>query len=349
MRAHCSICQDSHLLQEFRFLPCGHGFCLPSLEHYVQQHTRKPCPICRVFFRLSDVLAVFIEGDPDAPRSQAAPASDAANDPPYPAAVLRQAAQKEQLTALQSDLRAAGTEKDALRQDAEHARCLASSAVDTADKARHELVGAREEAERLRRRVEAQGRQHREQLAAKAKEARGLWDTVLAHKDKEAKQKAKIAALRQQVGEHEATIGLLRSRAIAPARRARWRGSERSTPTPAFNPDEDLEILDAYPTQDNTPLTDTTSNSDLGFLDPDSSRPLPPLFPTPCSQPSFPAPATPQRPIFGTDWNLKPPEKRRRVVSADTRPSTSFPIAVDEKGRPKGAVQLGSRQKLKFG
>lgn len=112
---------------------------------------------------------------------------------------------------------------------------------------------------------------------------------------------------------------------------------------------QDLDVLDAYPTHDNTPLTDTTANSDLGFLDPESSQPLPPLFPTPRPQPSIPAPATPQRPIFGTDWNLKPPEKRRRIAPADNRPSTSFPIAVDEKGRPKGAVQLGSRQKLKSG
>ncbi|GBE89523.1 hypothetical protein SCP_1601850 [Sparassis crispa] len=77
MQSHCTICLENHPIDVFRFLPCGHGFCVESLTGYVGNNAgprapKKTCPICRDLFRLHDVHPIYLVTD-HAPSPQGQP------------------------------------------------------------------------------------------------------------------------------------------------------------------------------------------------------------------------------------------------------------------------------------
>ncbi|KZT07328.1 uncharacterized protein LAESUDRAFT_651887 [Laetiporus sulphureus 93-53] len=349
MRLHCSICQEHHPLELFRFLPCGHGFCIDSLQRYTASE-RKPCPTCRQPFRIRDAHAIYIESfdtDPHAPPTQLL---NEESTLPYTDDVLRQASYAKEIAALRKDLRAADAAKNRMHQEKDQAQRLASQAVDTADQARREVVILRGEKDALKKRIDVQARDLGEQLAEKTRDRTNLCDMIVAHKEKEAKQKAKIAVLRQELAElqstrkpsHQAT-----PRTPIQYPKSSWQSFDRLD----FE-DGDLDVLAASPSPQSLQVVSTSYNSDseLDYGNPER-EPIPALFPVPTNLPEPPAP---QRPTFPTDWSLRPPErrgKRKRVESSENpfgNPPT-FPIALDERGRPKGAVQLGPRQKHRAG
>ena len=73
-------------------------------------------------------------------------------------------------------------------------------------------------------------------------------------------------------------------------------------------------------------------------------------------QPVRREPLTVKPPAFHSDWNLLQPPAKQRKPNSGSRPGSGaksladvgFPIKRDERGRPKGAVQSGSKRRLKF-
>ncbi|KAI0923636.1 hypothetical protein AcW1_006532 [Taiwanofungus camphoratus] len=256
--------------------------------------------------------------------------------------------QERELASLKGTLCTKEAEGKRMNKEVEKAQHLTLEALDTADRARHELVKAREENDKLQRRMNAQAREYGEQLTTHSEEMSVLHNALQAHKAKESKQKAKIQSLRQRLKDHEDTIDSLRQSASRTPVLTRGPRRQTSRPTPSLPHGEDSDVLDIYPTEEGTVIG---SDCDLEYLDPEPLRPLPALFPA-LSNVLLP-PGTPQRPKFDTDWNLKPPQnrgKRKRTVSLENNASaSSFPIALDSKGRAKGTVQLGSRRRLKIG
>lgn len=88
------------------------------------------------------------------------------------------------ITSLKSDLQAAARQKQQKADEVLTAERLAQEAVDTADRAHHECLNAREEAESLRHRMEALQKTHRLEMEAQENELRKLRDTLVAHKKK---------------------------------------------------------------------------------------------------------------------------------------------------------------------
>ncbi|PCH36285.1 hypothetical protein WOLCODRAFT_28448 [Wolfiporia cocos MD-104 SS10] len=259
--------------------------------------------------------------------------------------------QKDEIATLRNNLRAVKEERARVGQDYREAKQLACKAIETADRARHKVIALREENDKLKRQMEAQRQEHVKQLAEEASEKTSLRDTILAHKHKEAKQKAKIEALRKELAEHGLTISSLRQ---SVTRMQSCSGSSQSQSHSQIStamPDSQISrFREPYSGagEDNELILDSQSQVDVDDLyaepEPEPELPHTARVSAPQSQS-----AMPQRPIFGADWNL-PPErtKRKRTASVDHRPrEAAFPIALDGKGRPKGIVQLGSRQRHK--
>lgn len=71
-----------------------------------------------------------------------------------------------------------------MNKEVEKAQHLTLEALDTADRARHELVKAREENDKLQRRMNAQAREYGEQLTTHSEEMSVLHNALQAHKAK---------------------------------------------------------------------------------------------------------------------------------------------------------------------
>jgi len=58
-------------------------------------------------------------------------------------------------------------------------------------------------------------------------------------------------------------------------------------------------------------------------------------------------PPSPQRPRFGSDWNLSNQRRHRRKMTAKSSNSATLPFPLDSRGRPKGLLKYGSRLRMK--
>ena len=54
---------------------------------------------------------------------------------------------------------------------------------------------------------------------------------------------------------------------------------------------------------------------------------------------------SPQRPKFGSDWNLSRQRQRRKLTAMSNSGTLPFPL--DSEGRPKGLLKYGSRVRMK--
>ncbi|KAH9951082.1 hypothetical protein B0H21DRAFT_719395 [Amylocystis lapponica] len=246
------------------------------------------------------------------------------------------------ITSLRAKLKAAEIERQCKVDEAKEAERLAQRAVDTADQARVECVRARDEADMLRHRMEALRREHRTEMEESTGELGKLRSTLVAHKKKESKQKDRITELKQQLNEKEAIITTLRQSAAKLASTSRTNTS-RHRNVVASSSCSQLSTRSG-PDSDVSPAEEAALGSDFDDMETVSaaSSQAPQHFLIPPRTNDTPRPQGPQ---FITDWNL-PKVSRKRPAPATT---SAFPITLDAQGRARGTVQLGSRQKLRYG
>ncbi|OBZ73656.1 hypothetical protein A0H81_06275 [Grifola frondosa] len=252
--------------------------------------------------------------------------------------------QKLELASLGTALRGAQGERARAVADTEKAQRLAKEAIDTAEKAGEQTMAMRDENRRLVHKMEGDAKHLNEQLASQKDEIQDLKNTLLAHKAKEAKQRTKITDLREQVRQKEADIDRLR------------RTSTFGRSAGHNIPSSSLRVYSSSQRREPPELEQDGSLT----LDSDSELELENIVPAPAPRASSPAvlpmlPESLQEPLpqgrshmFPGDWDARAlGGVKRKRVSIDRNPgTTTFPLALDSKGRLKGTAQLGSRHKI---
>ncbi|KAH9911288.1 uncharacterized protein B0H18DRAFT_379366 [Fomitopsis serialis] len=254
------------------------------------------------------------------------------------------ALQKNNVSSLQCALQTAREENRRLRSEVQEAEKNADGVIKTAQAASEQLGDAMKEIEQLKGELRDRKKKHAAQLTEKVDETAGLYKTLHAHKAKETKQAERIRDLKKQLATAQEVATHNRNRLVleTPASsRTNTRHMESLRRPVSFEGNADLWDDDTEPLL-----------SRLDLDDADEPPPLPPLLPTPPDD--VPERLHPLQSNFTSDWNLELPvskTKRKRTLSGlDPEPSRKpFPIMLDNKGRPKGPVQLGSRQREKIG
>ncbi|KAH9930368.1 uncharacterized protein B0H18DRAFT_1117048 [Fomitopsis serialis] len=250
--------------------------------------------------------------------------------------------QKNNVSSLQRALQAAREENQRLHSEVQEAQKNADGVIKTAQAASEQLGDAMKEIEQLKGELRDRKKKHAAQLTEKVDETAGLYKTLHAHKAKETKQAERIRDLKKQLATAQEVATNSRNRLVLEtpvSSRTNTRHMESLRRPVSFEGDADI-------------WDDTEPLSRLDPDDADDPAPLPPLLPTPPDD--APERFLPLQSNFTSDWNLNLPmskTKRKRTLSGlDPEPSRKpFPIMLDNKGRPKGPVQLGSRQREKIG
>ncbi|CAL1714343.1 unnamed protein product [Somion occarium] len=234
------------------------------------------------------------------------------------------AKQKKELIALQTSIRLRDTRISSLESEASQGERLLQKAIDTADNAKDKYNTEVRRNESLQRDLTRQ----RESVIEREEEIRKLKGTILAHKEKEFKQTARIAELRTRIKEHENEIEALHAtnrRLEDDARQARLETeTQRSyfkseTQFSQVDSDDELDIIGLPSSEPDFPfkniLTPPASQSKSG------SKPKPPKSstvnyhtpsqasshshsakPLPKAPRNFEVFRVPQRPKFPSDW-----------------------------------------------
>ncbi|KAJ3555982.1 hypothetical protein NM688_g2278 [Phlebia brevispora] len=374
---YCNVCWETHDVHSIYVLPCGHGYCANVLRNQTRKPPHPPlilCPHCKQEYKPTTKRRIYLDlriaeegttltsppldrdyrgesligGYSERVYQQAENASNGIDmlDGESAMESIRRAASEirkvtdkmgeagdtgDKVKALLNSLSAfitriaplwnANREVATLRQHLiqkrnkiqelqqgkAHAERVADEAVETAEKAQREHVRLREEKETMQARLDKAEEDARERMTSISR----LQDSVTSYKRRDAKYIAKIQELEAQLeGQRKKIISLEEE------------SSAHDTSDGLDDMYFDLDAVDDEPSSDTSfPVASSSTTRKL----------------------SFPAPP-PQRPKFGTEWNLKPPTTGKRKREPEM--SSSFPIARDGKGHASKPVALGSRMKM---
>ncbi|OCH84506.1 hypothetical protein OBBRIDRAFT_799026 [Obba rivulosa] len=219
-------------------------------------------------------------------------------------------------------------ELEQMQKKRDAAENVAHQALETAEKAHEEILALNG---RLKdREGEVKSLEHR--LEGKSKESQKYLSHIHSHKEKAKRQQDKIAKLQQELQEVKDELD-----------------AHRNIKQEIFEPRQEPNLYPTEDTQDSLIALDpdhtfVDPDDELEYLDPPSAPPA--FFPQAPLPP--PDPRSPARPMFGTDWNLPSQKdtKKRKLAPTTAAGTAPFPISVDGKGRIKGTVQLGPRQRM---
>ncbi|KZT69309.1 hypothetical protein DAEQUDRAFT_273168 [Daedalea quercina L-15889] len=251
------------------------------------------------------------------------------------------ATQKKEINDLHSLVQDAQEDKLYIDDQMRKAEQDRKSALEAADTAQKQYRIVKKELEDARGELRNREKQYIARMSERAGEITKLQATLRAHKEKEGKQQEKINNLKDQLKAQQVATSHARSAFQTPV-------PSRAVGHYTHSPSRAAHLEYSEPRDD----VSEVEGSELGCLDPEHDPPpLPALLPTPPDDIiEFP----PLQPKFMATWNIQPANKgkRKRILSSGVEPNPprkQFPIALDDRGRPKGPVQLGSRRREKFG
>ncbi|OJT03303.1 hypothetical protein TRAPUB_6081 [Trametes pubescens] len=263
--------------------------------------------------------------------------------------------QRNELLELQERQRRTERERDAAVTATSRAEQIATEAVRTTEQVHEALQAAKTEVETLQQASVRSNEAYKEDLAAKQKRIDWLFASLNAFKAKEAKQKAEIEELREKV--QEATR--LREAAESQLVDLEVDYEPVNEQSLVVLPDDSQAAFDLSGSQATFErLPGTTrkrkgSEDDLAWCDAEQASDLddqPPRA-APTARKQMSKAAKPKAPLFQSDWHLPSgqvqPKGARRMLQRSTSANTSFPIALDQSGKPLKPVQVGSRKRMR--
>ncbi|KAH9995497.1 hypothetical protein BJV77DRAFT_222342 [Russula vinacea] len=379
----CPICLNSFTFEHIRSLPCGHTYCSSCVEKLIDEALDEAtCPECRYEFEFDDVRRLFIKPSAKhiARRLQKLNAESSSQSVKTAADVIEHVATIQCKEAQEIIWKAVRefwlrlvTDFEQMDQCREEKSSL-EQRMEVLEEFRGRCSRLQLEVERQR----SQAQQYANRLEGKSREIERL-TTALRNVDDDVKQERErqdvlIARLRASEVKHRAQVKQLKMELKSREGEAATRSLQLEEESLIIEPGEAYNEarshrLGVY-NEDNphskrrksSPERSTPADDNLSSADELSDHHCTSKFATsppelqnqhqertaPTHQSALPdsdvVQPSPQRPKFGSDWNIPRQRQRRKLTG-----KSALPFPLDAQGRQKGLLKLGSRVRMKAG